>query len=137
MHRLTVTVVLSFAVWCAHAQDTRPNVLLIMADDLGYADLGAYGSDIRTPNIDALAQEGVLFTQYHASPLCATTRAMLLSGNNNHVAGLARQGSFPGPVIPGLAGYENRLSGRIAPLPGLLAIAGYRTYLAGKWHLGE
>lgn len=137
MHRFAVTLVLSFAVCCAHAQDTRPNVLLIMADDLGYADLGAYGSDIRTPNIDALAAEGVLFTQYHASPLCATTRAMLLSGNNNHVAGLARQGSFAGPVIPGLAGYENRLSERIAPLPKLLSIAGYRTYLAGKWHLGE
>jgi arylsulfatase len=138
MYRLIVVVMLSLAAWCAHAQDTtRPNVLLIMADDLGYADLGAYGSDIRTPNIDALAEEGVLFTQYHASPLCATTRAMLLSGNNNHVAGLARQGSFGGAVIPGLAGYENRLSDRIAPLPALLAIADYRTYMAGKWHLGE
>ena len=72
--------------------DARPNILLIVADDLGYADLGSYGSDIATPNIDALAAQGLLFTQFHTAPMCAPTRAMLLSGNNNHVAGMARQG---------------------------------------------
>ena len=69
--------------------DDRPNILLIVADDLGYADLGIYGSDIQTPNIDALAAQGMLFTQFHTAPFCAPTRAMLLSGNNNHVAGVA------------------------------------------------
>jgi arylsulfatase len=121
----------------ASAQEARPNILVIMADDLGYSDLGAYGGDIRTPNIDALAAEGVLFTQFHASPVCATTRAMLLTGNNNTVAGLARQGSYPGPVIPGLYGYENTLPDRVGVLSRILKDAGYRTYLAGKWHLGE
>ena len=70
------------------AAQERPNILLIVADDMGYTDVGAYGSEISTPNIDALADEGILFTQFHTAPVCAVTRAMLLSGNNNHVAGI-------------------------------------------------
>ena len=119
----------------ATVPDDRPNVLLIVADDLGYADLGVYGGDIRTPNIDALAAEGVLFTQFHTAPMCAPTRAMLLSGNNNHVAGMGRQAAG-GPLQVHLPGYEAHLSDRIAPLPRVLSDAGYHTSTAGKWHLG-
>jgi len=119
----------------ASSEDNRPNILLIVADDLGYADLGAYGSDIRTPNIDALAAEGLLFTQFHTAPMCAPTRAMLLSGNNNHVAGVGRQHPS-GLMKEHMPGYEGHLSDRVAALPAVLKAAGYHTYTTGKWHLG-
>jgi len=114
----------------------KPNILLIVADDLGYADLGSFGSDIATPNIDKLAGEGILFTQFHTAVSCAPTRAMLLSGNNNHVAGMARQ-SVSGILGDPQPGYENHLSDRIIPFPRLLQAGGYHTYMAGKWHLGK
>lgn len=133
--RTTVFLALTLVASMAATAQERPNILLIVADDMGYADLGAYGSDIRTPNIDSFADRGRLFTQFHAAPVCSVTRSMLLSGNNNHVAGVGRQ-SANGPVRSSLAGYEGYLSDRVELFPRLLRDAGYHTYAAGKWHLG-
>ncbi|MDX1495279.1 MAG: arylsulfatase, partial [Longimicrobiales bacterium] len=116
-------------------EDPRPNILLIVADDLAYADLGSYGGDVRTPNLDALARRGIRFSQFHTAPMCAPTRAMLLSGNDNHIAGVGWQSGGPGELA-GRPGYEGYLSDRVVPFPQLLADSGYRTYSVGKWHLG-
>jgi arylsulfatase len=107
------------------------NILLIVADDLGYADLGCYGGDIETPNIDKLAATGMRFSRFHTSPFCAPTRAMLLSGNDNHIAGMGVQS-----LVTEEFGYEGKLTDRIATIPEVLRMEGYHTYMAGKWHLG-
>ena len=120
------------------ASPVQPNFLLIVADDLGYTDIGAYGGEIRTPVLDDLASRSVTFTNFHVLPMCAPTRAMLLAGTDHHVAGLGSM--FPHNWFTGLEegqpGYETYLSQRVASLPERLAEVGYRSYMAGKWHLG-
>ena len=114
-----------------------PNILLIIVDDLGYSDLGCYGSEIDTKNIDALASEGIRFTNFYASPNCSPTRAMLMSGMDHHQAGIgAMAGPFTGPNQKGKSGYEGYLNNKTVAFSQLLKDKGYRTYYSGKWHLG-
>ena len=120
------------------AQAVRPNFLIIVADDVGMAELGPYGSEIDTPALNALAEEGIRFTSFYAQMNCSPTRAMLLSGMDNHLAGLGTMGAgLQSPNQVGVPGYEGVLSDRVVTFARLLRDSGYRTYVTGKWHLGD
>ena len=140
-HKLILLVlVLSGYLGALNAQsrkNQKANILLIVADDLGYTDLGCYGGDISTPSIDQLARTGIQFVNFHASPLCAPTRSMLLTGNDNHVAGMGSMFSVKGTSREGKPGYEHHLTDRIVTVARLLKEGGYQTFMAGKWHLGS
>ena len=117
--------------------DDRPNVLLIIGDDMGFSDVGAFGSEVSTPNIDALARDGLSLTNFHVGATCSPTRSLLLTGVDNHRSGLGNMHEFLTEEQKGRPGYEGYLNKDVVTIINLIRDAGYRTYMSGKWHLGR
>ena len=115
----------------------RPNILLIVADDLGYSDLGSFGGEINTPNLDSLAREGVALRRFHAAPNCGPSRASTLTGVDFHRAGIGGNVEIAADNQKGLPAYQGVLRDDVVTFPELLRDAGYHTYMAGKWHMGK
>lgn len=134
MKKLAIFVALVLASLSATATAApRPNIILIMADDMGYSDIGCYGGEVRTPNLDKLASEGLRFTQFYNAARCCPTRASLLTGLYPHQAGMGgmvNSKTGPGP-------YQGYLNDRCVTMAEVLKDAGYTTLMSGKWHVGE
>jgi arylsulfatase A-like enzyme len=133
LKRLSILIPLIAAAFSARSAqaETKPNIIVIMADDMGYCDVGCYGSEIETPNIDSLARGGVRFTQFYNTARCCPTRASLLTGLYPHQAGM---GHMTGNIHDN-PGYRAELSHDTPTIPEVLKTAGYSTYMTGKWHV--
>jgi arylsulfatase len=125
-----ILALLSFCLFCSIFGDDRPNIIVILSDDMGYSDIGCYGSEVATPNLDQLAEGGLLFTQFYNTGRCCPTRGSLLTGLYPHQSGI---GHMTGDY--GSDGYRGDLSRNAVTIAEVLKMAGYSTYISGKWHV--
>ena len=129
-----------FSADCFGQENTNenpPNIVLILIDDSGLMDFGSFGGEAQTPNIDSLAKCGTMFTNMHASPVCAPSRAMLLTGSDNHLAGVANLPEMLPKEYQELKGYAGVLNDSVQTIATRLKELNYNTYVTGKWHLGH
>ena len=133
---LVLAIGLTAGVTALAASPARPNIVVLVADDWGFSDVGAFGGEIATPNIDALARHGVRFTSFHVAASCAPTRSMLLTGVDNHRNGVGNLTETMPQEHLGKPGYLGSLNTRVVTVATLLQDSGYRTLIAGKWNVG-
>ncbi|MEE3179823.1 MAG: sulfatase-like hydrolase/transferase, partial [Verrucomicrobiota bacterium] len=126
----TLLLLLISGLWALSPAAEHPNIVLIMADDMGYSDIGCYGGEIKTPVLDQLARDGLRYTQFYNTSRCCPTRAALISGLYSHQAGM---GLMEGDR--GWPGYRGSINKRCVTLAEALRSGGYRNYMSGKWHL--
>ena len=136
IRRMLVDAVCLLGIWLVASDclaDDRPNIVLIFADDLGYSDIGCFGGEIDTPNLDQLAESGVRLTQFYNTGRCCPSRASLLTGLYPHQAGMGLMvyRNYPGE------GYRGHLNKNCVTFAEVLKAAGYATYMTGKWHAGH
>ena len=132
-YKIYLSGAMLFLTQLLNAKVSQPNIILILADDMGYSDIGCYGSEIATPNVDQLAKQGVRFTQFYNSARCCPTRASLLTGLYPHQTGL---GGMTGNAT-GLPGYNGEITDQCVTIAEVLHSAGYKNYMAGKWHIAR
>ena len=137
---LFVSLVFALSAAVNAADDSNPNIIIIMADDMGYSDIGSYGGEIETPHLDRLAEGGMKFSNFYNSGRCCPTRASLMTGLHPHETGIGWMTNPPdtqkmdhGPEFPSYRGYLNRDCVTMAEV---LKDNGYATLMSGKWHLG-
>lgn len=121
----------------SQSTNSRPNIVLILVDDAALMDFGCYGGEALTPNIDALAKGGTIFTNYRTSPMCAPSRSMLMTGHDSHLTGVPNLPLFIPPEYAKKPGYEGILNNKVFTIAERLKRQGYQNYIAGKWHLGH
>lgn len=143
MRILWISLLTLFTLGCAQEPEPptepakAPNILLIVLDDLAYTDIGAFGGEISTPNLDDLAFKGLRFSNFHAGPSCAPTRSMLMTGTDNHLAGMGSQSGLATEMQKTHRQYQNRLLPDVPTIAELLQAEGYHTVASAKWHLGD
>ena len=130
-----LVILVTLAVLSVEASN-RPNIVFLLADDLGYTDIAPYGSEVKTPALSKLAEAGIRFTNYHTAANCAPSRAMLLTGVSNHLAGVPNIPEMLAPEQMVHENYQGVLGDNVVTIATLLEGSGYHTYMAGKWHLG-